>query len=147
MPSANLSKDRAGGESDSDSSSMTLTDAWRSPSTWHFDIDFYLNRIIPAPRWSIVPYPVAHFLGHRKHDRVQRIGNVAMTFWAFVGIFCAILLIELAMRSLPVVEQSGLLIVASFVSPEQPTTDGVMLINVDTRGLQRCLSSIPLSHL
>ncbi|KAH8902086.1 HPP family protein [Coniochaeta sp. PMI_546] len=93
---------------------MTLTDAWRSPSTWHFDIDFYLNRIIPAPRWSIVPYPVAHFLGHRKHDRVQRIGNIAMTFWAFVGIFCAILLIELAMRSLPVVEQSGLLIVASF---------------------------------
>ncbi|OIW25429.1 hypothetical protein CONLIGDRAFT_93357 [Coniochaeta ligniaria NRRL 30616] len=94
---------------------MGLTDAWGSPSTWHFDIDNYLNRFIPAPRWSIVPYPVAHFLGHRKDDRTQRIGNIAMTFWAFVGIFVAILFIELAMRSLTIVEESGLLIGAAAV--------------------------------
>jgi hypothetical protein len=45
-----------------------------------------------------------------------------MTFWAFVGIFVAILFIELAMRSLPIVEKSGLIIVASFVRPMRIST-------------------------
>lgn len=125
---------------------MTLADAWRSPSTWHFDIDNYLNRIIPAPRWGLVPYPVAHFLGHRKHHRVQRIGNIAMTFWAFVGIFVAILFIELATRSLPIVEERGLLIVASFVSLEYLIVYEITLANLHTRVPLRCSSSIPLNH-
>lgn len=96
-----------------DPSFMPFTDT----SKWHFDIDRYLNHIVPAPRWRLVPYPVSYFLGYRKGNKVDRIGNIAMTFWAFVGIFVAILLIELAMRSISVVEESGILIIASFVSP------------------------------
>ncbi|KAJ9138780.1 HPP family protein [Coniochaeta hoffmannii] len=107
-----LKKGGAGGGSDS--SSITVKSVWSSPATWHFDIDKYLNHIIPAPRWRLVPYPIAHFLGHRKRERVRRIGNIAMTFWAFVGIFVCILFIELALKSLTIVEESGLIIVASF---------------------------------
>jgi hypothetical protein len=110
-----LKKSVAGDESDS--SSVTVA---ADPSTWNFDIDRYLNRFVPAPRWRLVPYPVAHFLGHRKDHRVDRLGNIPMTFWAFIGIFSAILLIELASRSIAVVEQSGLLIVASFVRSRLP---------------------------
>ncbi|KAB5543099.1 HPP family protein [Coniochaeta sp. 2T2.1] len=91
----------------------TVHDRW-NPSEWHFDIDKYTNRFVPAPRWRVVPYPVAHFMGHRKHDHVNRIGNVAMTFWAFVGIFCAIMFIELAVRALPITQGTGFLIVGSF---------------------------------
>lgn len=111
---------KGGADGASDASSSTVRGAWSAPTTWNFDIDQYLDRFIPAPRWRLVPYPIAHFLGHRKTDRVQRIGNVAMAFWAFVGVFATTILVELATRSLPVVEESGLLIVASFVSPDVP---------------------------
>jgi hypothetical protein len=113
---------------------MTVTEAWSGPSTWHFDIDKYLNRVIPAPRWRLVPYPIAHLLGHRESERVRRIGNIALTFWAFVGVFVAIIFIELAMKSLTVVEESGLLIVASFVSSEHLLIDEIVLANVKPQG-------------
>lgn len=100
----------------SDSSSTTVKGTGGGPITWSFDIDKYLDPVIPAPRWHLLPYPIAHFLGYRKSDRVQRIGNIAMASWAFVGAFATVLFIELATRSLPIVEESGLLIVASFVS-------------------------------
>lgn len=116
MPSAAEKKDSAGSDSD-DSSSMTLVHA----RTWNFDIDRYLNRFIPEPRWDLVPYPIAHFGGYRGHRSVPGLGNIGMTFWAFIGIFSAILLVELASRSIPAVETSGMLIVASFVS-SQPET-------------------------
>ena len=45
-----------------------------------------------------------------------------MTFWAFVGVFSAIILTELAMRRLSIAEESGLLIVASFVCAQHLPT-------------------------
>lgn len=86
-----------------------------NPSTWHFDIDESLNRIVPAPPWRYLPYPVAHFLGYRK-GKLPEIGNIVMIFWAAIGIFCSIILIELASRRIPAMEQNNTLIVASFVS-------------------------------
>jgi len=107
-------RNQSHGDDNSDASSATTILA--NARNWNFDIDKYLNRFVPAPRWRLVPYPVAHLLGHRK-GHVERIGNIPMIFWAFVGIFSAILLIELATRSVPFVQGSQLIIVASFVSP------------------------------
>lgn len=86
-----------------------------NPSQWHFDIDEHLNKIVPPPPWKYVPYPVAYMLGHRK-GKLPEIGNIAMIFWAAIGIFCSIILIELASRRIHALEQNGTLIVASFVS-------------------------------
>jgi hypothetical protein len=86
---------------------------------YNFDIDKYLNPIVPAPRWRLVPYPIAYFMGYRKHPGKAKLGNVGMACWAWIGIFVAILLTELATRGIPHVHESGMLIVASFVSAER----------------------------
>ena len=39
-----------------------------------------------------------------------------MVIWAAIGIFCSIILIELASRCIPDMADNGVLIVASFVS-------------------------------
>lgn len=90
------------------------TDLLTKVQVYNFDIDKYLNPIVPAPRWHLIPYPIAHFLGHRTHLRKTKLGNVTMACWAWIGVFVAILLTELATRGIPDVHESGMLIVASF---------------------------------
>lgn len=64
-------------------------------SQWHFNIDPYLNPWIPRNPAHRLPSPLAYFLGHRHPDRAQRaVGNLVSIFWAFIGVFAAILLIE-----------------------------------------------------
>ncbi|KAJ5087738.1 hypothetical protein N7456_011354 [Penicillium angulare] len=59
---------------------------------WNFDIDRYINRLIPAPRWHLVPRPVAHFLGYRDETPSPR-GNIVIAFWGMVGAFCGVALV------------------------------------------------------
>ncbi|KAG5987424.1 hypothetical protein E4U43_005069, partial [Claviceps pusilla] len=61
--------------------------------TWTFNIDRYLNPLVPPPPWAYLPYPVSWFLGHRK-TKPRDTGNLMPIFWAFVGVFAAILLIQ-----------------------------------------------------
>ncbi|KAI0105194.1 HPP family-domain-containing protein [Hypoxylon sp. NC0597] len=84
------------------------------PSKWHFEIDEYLNPWLPAAPWKHIPYPVAHFLGHR--PRPQRpLGNIVMIFWAFIGVFCAIMIIEAASHAVPSFQAHGApIIIGSF---------------------------------
>jgi hypothetical protein len=90
---------------------------FRSPSTWNFDIDRYLNPLLPSPPWELIPYPVSRFLGYRKaSDKKSDLGNLAIVFWSTIGIFSAIILIELASHSVSVIDNNGPIIVASFVS-------------------------------
>ncbi|XWX02350.1 hypothetical protein V2A60_010387 [Cordyceps javanica] len=70
---------------------------------WNFDVDRYLNPLIPSPPWNYLPYPVAHFLGHRR-TKPANTGNLMPTFWAFVGIFCAIIIVQVASTHIPAFE-------------------------------------------
>lgn len=90
---------------------MRLSD----PATWHFDIDQYLNPIIPPPPWRWLPYPIAFFLGYRKQPP-KAVGNLIIIFWAFVGIFVGLLVVEAVSTHIPVFEhRHGPIVVASFV--------------------------------
>ncbi|KAI0976123.1 HPP family-domain-containing protein [Xylaria arbuscula] len=77
------------------------------------DIDQYLNRIIPAPPWQAVPYPVSYFLGHRKNSPDRSYGNLLLTARALLGVFVSILLIQVISHQIPWVAAGGPPIIAS----------------------------------
>ncbi|KAH7312468.1 HPP family protein [Stachybotrys elegans] len=83
-------------------------------STWHFDIDRYLNPFVPRPPWQCIPYPVSRFLGYREH-KPKSMGNVRPILWATVGIFCSLSAIEAASMHIPSFEHRGVpIIIGSF---------------------------------
>ncbi|KAG0651147.1 Transmembrane [Hyphodiscus hymeniophilus] len=59
----------------------------------NFDIDHYLNRLIPRNRLHLLPKPVSYVLGYR-NSSPPRIGNVLIWWWAFIGAFAGILVVE-----------------------------------------------------
>ncbi|KAF7551193.1 hypothetical protein G7046_g7785 [Stylonectria norvegica] len=84
------------------------------PTTWNFDIDYYFDRFIPSPPWNRIPYPIAYFLGHRRH-KPQNIGTIVPILWAFLGVFCGISVIEVVSVRVPAfVDRGAPMIVASF---------------------------------
>ncbi|KAF5019848.1 hypothetical protein F66182_8127 [Fusarium sp. NRRL 66182] len=84
------------------------------PTTWTFDIDRYLNPFIPPPPWQHVPYPVAYILGHRR-EKPRSIGTILPVIWAFIGILCALSVIELASERIPsFVERGAPIVIGSF---------------------------------
>lgn len=84
--------------------------------SWNLDIDRVLNRVVPPPPWGHLPYPVARFFGFRK-AKPEPLGNVMLIFWAFIGIFCAISIIEVVSLHVPSFQsRSAPLIIGSFVS-------------------------------
>ncbi|KAI1421686.1 HPP family-domain-containing protein [Xylaria sp. FL1777] len=80
----------------------------------NFDIDQYLNRIVPAPPWQAIPYPVSYLLGHRKYTPDKTYGNLLFTARALLGAFVGIFLIQLISHQIPWVAADGPPIVASF---------------------------------
>lgn len=85
-----------------------------NPRKWNFDIDRYLNPWTPCPPWHRVPTPVSHFFGHR-HKKPEPLGNVLLIFWAFIGIFCSISIIEVVSDRVPSFRHNGTpIIVGSF---------------------------------
>lgn len=87
---------------------------WK-PTTWKFDIDRHLNPFVPRPPWQHIPYPIAYFLGHRK-QKPRDIGTIVPVFWAFIGILCAISVIEVVSERIPSFKARGApMIVGSFV--------------------------------
>ncbi|EQL02090.1 HPP family protein [Ophiocordyceps sinensis CO18] len=82
--------------------------------TWNLDIDRFLLPLVPSPPWHLLPYPVAHFLGHRK-TTPRETGNLMPIFWAFVGILCSLLVIEAVTIRVPLFEARAVpMIVGSF---------------------------------
>lgn len=78
-----------------------------SQSACNFDIDHYLDRFIPPNRLDVLPAPITRFLGHRQHPEQQKpVGNVLVWFWACLGAFCGILVVE-AVYSTPLLRGSG----------------------------------------
>lgn len=81
---------------------------------WSFDIDHYLNKVVPPPPWPYLPYPVAHFLGYRRHQ-THNIGTLAPIFWAFIGIWCSLSIIQVVDLHIPEFEARGVpIIIGSF---------------------------------
>ncbi|KXG50066.1 uncharacterized protein PGRI_060330 [Penicillium griseofulvum] len=73
------------------------------PTTWNFDIDRYLNPFVPAPRWHLVPRPVAYMLGYR--DRPPKpIGNILIALWSLLGAFCGVALVASVSKRVPAFE-------------------------------------------
>ncbi|KAI0540827.1 HPP family-domain-containing protein [Xylaria digitata] len=79
-----------------------------------FNIDKYVDRIIPAPPWQAVPYPVSYFFGYRKHPSDKKLGNILLAVRALLGIFVSILFIQLISHQIPWVATDGPRVVASF---------------------------------
>ncbi|KAJ5099860.1 hypothetical protein N7532_006861 [Penicillium argentinense] len=81
-------------------SSQERSKSLSSISSWHFDIDRFLNPLIPAPRWHLVPQPIAHFLGYRS-TTPKPLGNVLVAFWSMVGAFCGVALVASVSKRVP----------------------------------------------
>ncbi|TGJ78659.1 hypothetical protein E0Z10_g10101 [Xylaria hypoxylon] len=80
----------------------------------NFDIDKYVDRIIPAPPWQAVPYPLSYCLGYRKHPSEKNLGNILLAVRALLGVFVSILLIQFLSHQIPWVAADGPRVVASF---------------------------------
>ncbi|KAK8932430.1 HPP family protein [Metarhizium anisopliae] len=82
--------------------------------TWTFDIDRFLNPFVPSPPWRFLPYPVARWFGYRK-AKPKDAGNLMPVFWAFIGVFAAILTIQAVSKRVPSFQARGApIIVGSF---------------------------------
>jgi hypothetical protein len=56
-------------------------------------------------------------LGHRRNVKAP-VGNIAIIFWAFIGVFCGVSLIAVVSEHVPLFQDYGApIIVGSFVSP------------------------------
>ncbi|KAL2065039.1 hypothetical protein VTL71DRAFT_4179 [Oculimacula yallundae] len=81
-------------------------------SSYSFDVDRYLNRLVPRSRLYLLPKPVSWFLGHREEPRTP-IGNVAIWFWSFIGAFAGILVIEAVFMTKMLQNDGAPIIIAS----------------------------------
>ena len=74
--------------------------------TWNFNIDAYLNPFIPPAPWKHLPYPVARFFGYRR-GKPKETGNLMPVFWAWIGAFAAMLLIQAVTKRVPSFKAHG----------------------------------------
>lgn len=85
-----------------------------------------------------IPYPVAHFLGHRR-VAPKPLHDALVLLWAFIGIMGSILLISLATRKIPAFHENGApVIVASFVRPAPHRENFQEYKLTSTRAPPRC---------
>jgi hypothetical protein len=63
-----------------------------SAQSLDFDIDRYLNRIVPPSFLHRLPMPISWILGYRRHPRRQ-IGSLLICFWSFIGAFAGVALV------------------------------------------------------
>jgi len=73
-------------------------------SDLHFEIDHYLNKIIPPTLVHRLPRPISYFLGHRETPKPD-VGNILIAFWALVGAFCGLTVVGAAFRYSPWIQE------------------------------------------
>lgn len=83
--------------------------------TWNFDLDRYLNPYIPLSRLHLLPKPVARILGHRHDHPAPSIGNVLVWWWAFIGAFSGILIVEAVFHTKKLEAEGLPMVIASLV--------------------------------
>jgi hypothetical protein len=84
---------------------------------WDFDLDRYLNRVLPPSPLHRFPTPVTRFLGYRKAQR-HDVGNVLGAFWSLMGAFCGLTVIAAVFDNTGSIQQHHPpALIASFVRP------------------------------
>ncbi|PYH41986.1 HPP family protein [Aspergillus saccharolyticus JOP 1030-1] len=84
-------------------------------SRLHVDIDAYINPFLPPPPWRYLPRPVSRFLGYREPPNPKPLGNLVVTFWTLIGVFCGVLVVAETSMHVPFFEHHNApIIVASF---------------------------------
>jgi hypothetical protein len=79
-----------------------------------FDVDHYLNRLIPRNRLHLLPKPISWFLGYRSSPG-PRIGNVLVWWWAFIGAFTGLLVVEAVFQTEQLQSEGTPIVIASLV--------------------------------
>ena len=85
-----------------------------------FDIDNYLNHIIPRPRWHILPSAISRWFGYRKpatRDERAKPATSVLLVWlfSFLGGFIGIAIIENVFLNLPKLDGHQVpIVIASF---------------------------------
>jgi hypothetical protein len=69
----------------------------------HFDIDIFLNPIIPSNPLKHFPRPISHFLGYR-NSPIHEPGNIFIAFYALISTYIGLLIVGLAFRTIPWIE-------------------------------------------
>jgi hypothetical protein len=95
---------------------------WRlgPDSRWHFELDRYVNRVVPEAPLHRLPPPVSRFLGYRVRPP-RPLGNLIRVSFAFVGIFGCLCLISGVGQLIPAFRERGApIVVGSFVSFSTP---------------------------
>ncbi|CAI6334038.1 unnamed protein product [Periconia digitata] len=70
---------------------------------WNFDIDQYINTIIPPSPLHKLPTPLSRFLGYRK-EQGPDVGNVLGAFWSFVGAFCGLAIVAAVFNNVQMIQ-------------------------------------------
>jgi hypothetical protein len=78
------------------------------------DIDHYINRIIPENRLYLLPKRISWFLGYRS-EPPPLIGSVLVSWWAFIGAFVGILVVEVVFMTDTLKTDGAPIVIASFV--------------------------------
>lgn len=82
---------------------------------WNFDLDTYLNRIVPPSPLHRLPAPVSRFLGYRKGEQKKDVGNILQAFWSFVGAFLGLAVVVAIFNNSSLIQQHHPpVIIASF---------------------------------
>lgn len=103
-------------ESEKSSSDRSWRDRLPSAQDLHFDIDKYLNRIVPQNQAKKLPLPVARWLGYRPQP-VQEVGNLLIAAWACLGAIIGLLVVGAVYKYSPAIaELDPPVIFASLVS-------------------------------
>jgi hypothetical protein len=128
---------------------------WGQPDTmsiferakeWEFDLDRYLNRIVPPSPLYKLPTPVTRFLGYRK-EKHQDVGNVLGAFWSMVGAFCGLAVIAAVFNNTESIQRhTPPALIASFVSLSIWCCGVDGMANLVVRVRQQFSSTMPSSH-
>jgi len=88
----------------------------------NFDVDSYINRFVPRPRLYLLPKPISWFLGYRS-EPTRPIGNVIPLFWACLGAFCGLMVVEAVFHAPGVRDLGTPIVIGSLVNdpPQSPT--------------------------
>jgi hypothetical protein len=84
------------------------------------DIDQYTSWIIPRNRLYLLPKPISWFLGYRS-EAPPRIGSVLVAWWAFIGAFAGLLVVEAVFMTDALKSDGAPIVIASFVCLSTPS--------------------------
>lgn len=79
---------------------------------FNFDIDYYINSVIPRNRLHLLPKPISWILGYR-NSAPSRIGDFLIWWWAFIGAFAGILTVEAVFRTEQLRSEGTPIVIAS----------------------------------